>query len=79
MRIKLQMARMILGYPFELPDLPTLDLGEWLTSCAEEDPFACPFCGVGRMRVEGEFSALERLPIFLLMLLSLSVWRKAPT
>ena len=79
MRIKLQMARMILGYPFELPDPPTLDLGEWLTSFAEEDPFACPFCGVGRMRVEGEFAALGRLQISLLMLLSLSLSREAPT
>ena len=58
---------------------PKIELSEWLTTFAEEDPSACPFCGVGCMRTEGQFAGLERLPIFLLMLLSLSVWRKAPT
>ena len=79
MRLKLQAARLSLGQSFELPNPPKIELSEWLTTLAEEDPFACPFCGVGRMRTERQFAALGRLPIFLLMLLSLSVLRKAPT
>jgi len=79
MRTKLRIVRMILGCSLESSAPPTLELGEWLNSFLEEDPFVCPLCGEGRMCVAGAFAALGRLPRSLLILFGLSVLREAPT
>ncbi|MCO5182085.1 MAG: transposase zinc-binding domain-containing protein [Candidatus Promineofilum sp.] len=78
MRTKLRIVRMILGCSLESSAPPTLELGEWLNSFLEEDPFVCPLCGEGRMCVAGAFAALGRLPRSLLMLLRSSVLRETP-
>lgn len=70
-------VRLLLGHSFEPPPTPKLDLSQWLQSIGIEDAFACPFCGVGRMRMGREFAPLRGYVLWLLFLLGVPVFGKA--
>jgi len=72
-RAVLGVARGLLGHKPELPQPAKLDLAEWLASFVTGDPFACPFCGVGRMRPGREFAPIRGFALWLLILLGLPV------
>jgi len=72
-RAVLGVARGLLGHSPQLPEPPKLDLGEWLATFLPGDPFACPFCGVGRMRPGREFAPIRGFALWLLILLGLPV------
>ncbi len=40
-----QAVRVLVGQRFEQPEIPKLQLGEWLQSLGITDAFRCPFCG----------------------------------
>jgi hypothetical protein len=72
-RAVLGVARGLLGHQAEWPRPPQLELGEWLATFLPDDPFLCPFCGVGRMRPGREFAPIRGLALWLLSLLGLPV------
>lgn len=59
--------------PTLLPEPAKLDLGAWLATFLPGAPFACPFCGVGRMQPGREFAPLRGFALWLLILLGLPV------
>jgi hypothetical protein len=72
-RALLGMVRGWLGHTPALPAPVKLDLGAWLASFVAGDPFACPFCGVGRMRPGREFAPIRGFALWLLIVLGLPV------
>jgi len=72
-RAALGIARGLLGHSPQLSQPPKLELGAWLASFLPGDPFACPFCGVGRMRPGREFAPIRGFALWLLILLGLPV------
>lgn len=72
-------ARGLLGQPAAVSQSPKLDLDAWLATCMTGDPGACPFCGVGHMRLGREFAPIRGWALWLLILLGLPVaGRPAP-
>ena len=63
----------MLGQPPAVTQPPKLNLGEWLATFLPGDPFLCPFCGVGRMRLGREFAPIRGFALWLLILLGLPV------
>lgn len=59
--------------PQPAPPPAKLELGAWLASLLPGDPFACPYCGVGRMRPGREFAPIRGFALWLLILLGLPV------
>ena len=69
----LAVARGLLGRPAQTPPPVKLELDAWLATFVTGDPFACPFCGVGRMRPGREFAPIRGFALWLLILLGLPV------
>lgn len=69
MRLKLKVARVLVGLPFELPPPPKLDLGDWLSKIGASDALTCPFCGVGQLSLGREFAPLLGFRLWLLILI----------
>lgn len=74
MRLKLQVARLLLHLPFALPPEQPLDLREWLGKIGIADAFRCPFCEVGQMRLGRDFAPLRGFTLWLLVLLGLPLY-----
>jgi len=68
-----QAVRLLVGQRFEQPEVPKLQLGEWLQSLGITDAFRCPFCGEGTMRLGREFAPIRGFALWLLTLLGLPV------
>lgn len=66
-------ARGLLGPKPALPAPEKLELGAWLATFVAGDPFACPFCGVGRLHPGRECAPLRGFALWLLILLGLPV------
>ena len=79
LRLRLQVARLLLGASFALPPMPQLDLCEWLSQIGKGDALKCPFCGVGVMRLGREFAPLLGLRLWLLALLGLPIYGQEAT
>lgn len=79
LRLKLQVARMLLGQSFELPPMPKLDLREWLSQIGQTDALRCPFCKVGFMRLGRDFAPLLGLRLWMLALLGLPIFGQEVT
>ena len=79
-RSKLQTARRLLGLPAALPEIPKLELSEWLKSVGgeEADPDRCPACGKGRLVTLWEFGAISAWRLLMGALLGRLLWRFAP-
>jgi len=59
-RQKLQIVRRLLGLDPAIPAVAKLQIVAWLREIwGEEEPFRCPYCGVGVMEIIREFGALE--------------------
>ena len=69
-----QAVRLLVGQRFEQPEVPKLQLGEWLQSLGIADAFRCPFCGEGTMRLGREFAPIRGFALWLLTLLGLPVF-----
>jgi hypothetical protein len=72
-RIRLQIARLVLGLPLDLPPKPQLDLADWLQSLGHENPNRCPFCQTGTMRQQHTFGPLGSWRLRLLIFLGVAV------
>jgi len=72
-RALLGVVRGLLGHKPQLPRPAKLDLGAWLATFLPDDPFLCPFCGVGHMRPGREFAPIRGFALWLLILLGLPV------
>jgi hypothetical protein len=72
-RTLLGVARGLLGHSPQVPQPAKLDLGAWLATFVADDPFLCPFCGVGHMRSGREFAPIRGFALWLLILLGLPV------
>ncbi len=60
-RAKLQLARRVLGLPFELPAILKLKFLDWFKQImgSDDDPRICKFCGKGMMLPVREFPPLH--------------------
>lgn len=72
-RVKLQMARFLLGLPLDVPPKPILDLAEWLHSLGHDDPNRCPFCQSGTMQRQQSFGPLYGWRLMFLIILGVAV------
>jgi len=70
MRLKLKLARLLLGVPDESPHLQRLELGDWLRKIGAGDALTCPFCGVGQLSLGRAFALLPGFRLWLLMLVA---------
>lgn len=74
LRIKLRVARMLLGASFEMPPVPKLDLSEWLEKIGVSEGQKCRFCGVGVMRKGRDFAPLLGFRLWLLAFFGLAIY-----
>lgn len=68
-RLHLKVARLLLGASFELPVVPKLELGGWLSKLGLAAGLTCPHCGVGQLSLGRAFAPLLGLRLWLLTLL----------
>lgn len=78
-RLKLMLARFLLGLPLELPPKPILDLAQWLQSLGQDDPNRCPFCQHGIMRQRATFGPLSGWRLMFLVMLGVAVQGQVAT
>lgn len=70
-RHKLQLCRLLMGLPKEMPEMPALEMEQWLRDVLEDEPNRCPFCHRGRLEKIQTFASPSPIVLALWSLLGI--------